>query len=273
MTKKIYYMLTIITVMILFFAKISSSQTTYVELPRTDKLEHNLKGNIVILQIENSNIFGNNNKQQIFLLGKRKNKNSSLMEGIFLLIKEGTEKGYLINLPANTDDDYEIRMDIKDLTGDKIPEILITSNSSGSGEYVNFNVFSAKNRGKELIFNSKINSIKITGKFIDNYRAEITDSSNNQSHLINIFRRRALYLKHKIYNKKCKLIKPVAVHGSAYNLIYPIDIDKDGIFELKGVIPIKGIANYDTIADYEIIWKWTDGNWKKIKSKIVSYRD
>ena len=273
MTKNIYYILIIITVTILSFAKISHSQTTGVELPDADKLEHNLEGNISILQIENSNIFGNKQKQQIFLLGQPINKNSSFMKNIYILIKEGTEKGYLIDLPTNTGDNYEVRMELKDLTGDRIPEILITSNSSGSGGYVDFNVFSAKNRGKKLIFNSKINSIKITGKFIDNYRAEITDSSSNKSHLVNIFRRRALYLKHEIYNKKCKLIKPVAIHGSAYNLIYPLDIDNDGIFELKGVIPIKGIANYDTIADYEIIWKWTDGNWKKIKSKIVSYRD
>ena len=186
MTKNIYYILITITLTILSFAKIPDSQTTGVQLPDADKLEHNLAGNISILQIENSNIFGNGNKQQIFLLGQPINKNSSFMKKIFLLIKEGTEKGYLIDLPASTDDGYEVRINLKDLTGDGVPEILITSNSSGSGGYVNFNVFSAKNRGKKLIFNSKTNSVKITGKFIDNYRAQVTDNSNNKSHLINI---------------------------------------------------------------------------------------
>lgn len=204
----------------------------------------------------------------VYLIGKKYEESTVYYEKLGIIVSNG-ENGKSTTLAIKTGSGYNPKIIICDFDGDKLDEILFTSEQGGSGGYLNVNIYKMKNNELQEIFSSdKFNSENIyTVTYKNNYIVEICDELENKKYSIDIRLKSKDYL-NEIYDEKGKVKKNVKGEVLPIGGAYTIDIDNDNICELLIVQRIIGLYNADTLGEINTVIKYTGNDFNIIKKNI-----
>ena len=184
----------------------------------------------------------------VYLTGYR-NQDSPFWQHITLMIQDGaTHQQYTIQLDPNANAGYNPDVFLGDFTKDGVSDILVRIDSGGSGAFTYDYVFSFVNHQSRSLFDFNVynqqNQYNVV--FMNGYRVSVTSLATNNTFLIDISGRGADYLS-QIYDNNGMLKAPIQGFADGVSGFYPVDMDRDGRYEIQAYQQISGLYHADSL--------------------------
>ncbi len=228
----------------------------------------NLPADHYILDTNEADVTGDGVADTIYLAGHKIQPDSPYTDHLSITIKSGSNNS-LNTFPMDKVAGYQAHLFVGDFSGDKVPDVYVETASGGSGGWSYHNIISFNGNAPKEIFGVKDNQdLSITGIFIDGWKAELTNNANGKKLAIDVSERQKDYLRIGIYGEDGKVKKETQTMISPFSNLDPIDVDNDGVFELKGIQRISGAYRADGIADVETVLKYTLTDWSLQSVKV-----
>jgi len=226
-----------------------------------------LPGNTYVLDNTNADVTGDGIADLIVLAGYKDNPAERYSKKMLLTVRDGkTGQNQTTELDMGG---YEGKLFVGDFTGDHTADVMVSAPTGGSGGIVDNRIATFTGGGPSIIFASENNrGVNFTGKFLEGFKTEITNTETGKSIIIDNGRNRADYVRLGIYDESGSILKDQRPWHYPFSLLEPTDSDRDGVYELKGYQRIVGAYNADPIAEVETLWKYQDSTWKVRKIKI-----
>lgn len=209
-----------------------------------------------ILDFKQGDVNGDSIIDSVYLLGERPyGMESAFTENITLIIHDGrTNANYRI--VPKYDSGYNPTIFLGDFTGNKTQDIMVCIDSGGSGGYAFYYIYSFKNNTPIKIFDHEEFNQEHNYKVIykDFYEVEVT-ADNLKKYIINIRYKGKEYLS-EIYDANGKLKEPIEGWVNPLGGLYPIDFQRDGIYELYATQRIAGRYNADGLGYVQTSLEW-----------------
>jgi hypothetical protein len=216
-----------------------------------------IEKNTFILDYKFEDVNGDNEKDNIILIGNKFNKyNTSLIQNIKVIIRNGKTKKYYPISVGKFNSGYNARLFLGDFDGDCINDVLVTI-GNGKGSY--YSLFSFKgNKSINLIDEDVFfKGLSYNINFINNYKVRIINKNLNSSYILDVGNKKGTYINIGIYDSNGKLAKKNAGSFDNISSLVPIDEDKNGVFEIKSIQTIWGVSSSDTLGYGKALWKYS----------------
>ena len=203
-----------------------------------------------IVSVAYGDVNGDGVTDYVFLTAvKSLNPSSPYVQDITLNIQDGkTNQVYTIPLDESGNAGYQPTLFLGDFTKDGIMDILISIDSGGSGAFTFNYVYSFINNQAKKLFDFNLyneqNQYKV--EFLDQYKVSVVSSATGEIFLITISGRDPDYLS-QIYHEDGSLIKPIQGMADGVSGFYPVDMDRDGVFEIQAYQQISGLYHADSL--------------------------
>lgn len=223
-----------------------------------DNTLHGLEGNYEIAGEVRGVLEENGDISRVRLVAMRRE------DGVFdrrLILEIIPQEGdsFIIPLPEDVRG-VQSSIELKNFTSGEKSEILLTLNSGIQGN--RFLIISVSGRRGNVIFDTRHTRIPtITGRFLNNYRAEIIVRETGERVLIDLSARRNEYHRRLVFNTSGTLRSAVAVRADRFSQIDFVDTDNNGMLDIRKVIDLSGAGHSDRIAYAEALLKFDDGRW------------
>ncbi|MDF2557631.1 MAG: hypothetical protein K0R71_1459 [Bacillales bacterium] len=212
---------------------------------------------LVTLAMKYGDIDGDELIDRVFIVGSRPfGLSSPQVRDIQLIVEQNkTKKTTRIPLPENLG--YEPSLFLGDFTGDGVDDIMIVISSGGSGGTVFAYLYTYNNGGFHKLFDSEqFNQfMKYEVPYLNDYQVNVTNYNLRKSYTFNISDRGEKYLS-AIYDSNKKLKKRVNGDVAHLSGIYPVDFERDGIFELVIFQKVNGLYQADGFGYVETVLHW-----------------
>lgn len=180
---------------------------------------------------------------------KPSDQGSPFWEQITLMIRCGaTKKLYTIALDSIANAGYNPTVFLGDFTKDRIQDILIRIDSGGSGAFTYDYVYSFVNNMARKLFDFNLynqqNQYIVT--YLDGYKVKVVSPSTAQTYIIDISGRSTEYLS-SIYASNGKLKAPIQGNADGVSGFYPVDMERDGVYEIQAYQRITGLYHADSL--------------------------
>lgn len=183
---------------------------------------------------------------------------SPYTQNIQLHVRDGrTNQTFSIPLKENTG--YNPTIFLGDFTGNGVNEILINIDSGGSGAFTYDSMYSFLNNRAQLLYDNDwfVESYSKDTDVIyeDGYKVRILNRSLNKQYVLDISERGRDYLS-QMYDEQGKLTKPTRGSVLGVSGAYPIDLQRDGIYELFPFQRVIGLYNADALGYLQTPLSW-----------------
>ncbi|MCF8011021.1 MAG: VCBS repeat-containing protein [Clostridiales bacterium] len=212
--------------------------------------------NVKFLDYKQADVNGDNIIDSIYLIGNIPYPDSPFVENITLIIQNNkTCKPYRIALETNAG--YNPTLFTGDFNKDSISDILISIDSGGSGAIGFYYVYSFINNQPQKLFDYEDFNEKYRYKVLyrDNYKVQVISSQLNKIYTIDITYKGQEYLS-EIYDQNGILVEPIQGWVNPLSGLYPIDVDRNGTYELYALQRIAGRYNADSLGYVQTTLTW-----------------
>jgi len=191
--------------------------------------------------------------------------------GLILEVIPPEEDSFIISLPDNVRG-FQSFIALKNFISAEKSEIFLTINSGRRG--ARFLIVNVSGRRGEIIFDSHNTNIPtVTGRFMNSLRAEITVAETGEMAMIDLSSRRDEYNRRMVFHANGNLRTGVRVWVDRLSMVEFVDIDNDGILEIRKIIALSGAGRADRIAYVEAILRFIDGGWNVLDTWISPAED
>jgi hypothetical protein len=229
--------------------------------PRKPKI----KEKTFILDCDKHDINNDGIDDDVLLIGHKKDGvTSGFSEDIRIAIYDGNNKKYSLYGIGDLNSGYGGRIFLGDFNGDGSKDILVITHNQGSAGTSNYSLMTYKKGKVHHLFEQKDFSkgLSFEVDYIDGFKANLFSKDLNRFFTIDLNSRKYTYVDTGIYNKEGRLIEETKGEVGSLSELLPVDIDKDGIYELKGMQRVIGICNTDTIGYIKSTWKFENSRLK-----------
>lgn len=231
-----------------------------------------LRDNQYIVDYLRGDVNGDGTLDDIYLVGgKPSGTDSPFVDKIEIIIRDGATNRYTrIKIKENSG--YNPTLYLGDFTGNRVDDILVSIDSGGSGAIGYYYIYSFDdNKVEELFdFQSFNERYKYEVKYKDNYKVEIISKTLRKKYLIDISNKGKDYL-NEIYNKNGKLKSPISGFVNPISGLFPIDIQRNGIFGLYIMQQIAGQHNADGLGFVESFMEWDGSKFIPMTQMVSVY--
>lgn len=228
-----------------------------------------LPANTYLLDSTTADVTGDGIIDSIVLGGQKDSAEDRYAKKLIILVRDG-KSGQTQSVDLDMGG-YEGKLFAGDFTGDHVADVMVSAPTGGSGAVLDNRIATFTGSSPAIIFTSENNSgADFTGKFLDGFKTEITNTDTGKSITIDNGRNRADYVRLGIYDEAGNVLKDQRPWHYPFSLLEPTDSDRDGVYELKGYQRIVGAYNADPIAEVETLWKYQDFTWQVRKIKIAT---
>lgn len=208
-----------------------------------------LTGETVIVSDAYGDVNGDGVIDYVYLTALKSLDPSSIyLEEITLNIQDGiTKEVYTTPLGGSGNSGYQPTVFLGDFTNDRLNDILISIDSGGSGALTFNYIYSfVDNQFKELFdFNQYNEQNQYAVNFLDQYQVRVQSLATGNSFLITIRDRGADYLA-QIYDEDGRLKEATEGMADGVSGFYPVDMDRNGVYELQAYQRISGLYHADS---------------------------
>ncbi|GIP21698.1 VCBS repeat-containing protein [Paenibacillus sp. J22TS3] len=217
-----------------------------------------------VLDQKIGDVTGDSVPDTVILTG-RVTADSPYITGITLVVHSWGDRRTFRVQPENNAG-YQPTLFLGDFTGDKVDDILIRIDTGGSGATTFDYLYTFAGGQMNLIFDSeKYNQMwNYTVDYLDNYLLRVSSPGADKTYTVNIASRGEEYL-NQIYNPNGTLKKPVQGFTDPLSGLYPIDLDRDGTYELMALQGVSGLYHADRFGYMTNLLKWNKGTWELVQ--------
>lgn len=204
----------------------------------------------VVVNSAYGDVNGDGIPDHVYLTAVRADDPSSpYVRQIDLNIQDGrTHRSSVIPLDQNGNSGYNPTLFLGDFTGNGVMDIMISIDSGGSGAFTFDYIYSfLYNQARKLFdFNlyNKWNQYTVT--YLNHYRVKVKSTATGQTYLIDLSGRDDEYLS-QIYNTDGILKNPVQGWADGVSGFYPVDINRDGVYEVQTYQKLSGLYHADSL--------------------------
>lgn len=154
-------------------------------------------------------------------------------------------------LPLPQDVGYDPQLILGHMTGRGREDVLVSVDSGGSGGIGYYTVYSYRDGAYRTVFDSEAfaASLPYTVTYQDQYVVRAESPANGMVYLIDISGRDEAYLG-ELYDEDGMLRRPTQGFVDPVSLLYPADVNRDGLLELVAWQRISGLYHADGLGDF-----------------------
>lgn len=200
---------------------------------------------------------------------------SPFVENIMLLIQDGKTHKYT-SIPLKENAGYNPTVFLGDFTKDGVDDIFVSVDSGGSGGFSYDYVYSFVNNIPKLLFDSEAYSdeLKYEVNYRDNYKVEVICDTLKKKYIIDISDKGAEYLS-EIYNPdgtlKTQIDTPMLGEVIPLGNVYPVDYQRDGIYDLNFIQRVVGKYNADTLGLIQTELHWDGAEFTPVNQLLAIF--
>lgn len=228
------------------------------------------KNKVYVLEIKRADVNGDGYDETLILTGKKPYGEESFIEDITLTVKNERTGVNIVVKPKNNGG-YSPNLFIGRFENDKVPQVLLSINSGGSGGFYFNYIYSFKNNITKLLFDTdKFNESNIyDAVYQDYYKVRVSSKDGALQGLIDLTAIRDKEYLSNLYNPDGTLKKPVSGSVLGLGLLSPLSLDGSEIFKLLTDQRIIGLYNADTLGSVESILELTKDSFNSIVTRLV----
>jgi len=244
---------------------------TLIKIKTFDKEAHGLEGNYEVVGETRGRLEEEGGVDRIRLAALR-HEDGAYDRNLVLEITPPEEEPFIIPL-ADDVRGFQSSVSVKNFMSRRKSEIVLKVNSGKWG--VRYLIIAVADKRGEVIFDTQTTKLPtVVGKFFNNYRAEIIVQETDERAMIDLSPRKDAYDKRMIYIDGSGVLRSnVTVWVDSYSRFEPIDVDHDGIFEIKQIVDLNGVGRGDRIAYVDATLKYVSGKWIVLESWIAPAED
>ncbi|MFC4102647.1 VCBS repeat-containing protein [Paenibacillus xanthanilyticus] len=199
-----------------------------------------------IVSFASGDVTGDGIADYVYLTGVR-TQDSPFIQNITLVVRDGGS-GHVTHVALKDNAGYNPRLFLGDFTGNRIPDILISIDSGGSGGMMIHYIYSFVNGTPLAIFDFNVynETFKYQVTYKDNYKVEVVSMANNLTYILDLSYKGVDYL-NEIYDDSGKLKQPISGFVNPLSGLYPVDFDGNQVYELLAYQKIAGRYNADAL--------------------------
>ena len=208
-----------------------------------------------VVTVKRGDIDGDGIMDNVFLTANQ-TPDSPFWKDVTLVIQNGRTHHYeYIHFKNNAG--YNPILFLGDFTGKKGDDILVVIDTGGSGGTIYAHIFSSINGQTKQIFDSDAfnESYQYDVTYENQYKAEVISKPLKQKYMIDLTYKGKEYLS-EIYNPQGTLKAPINGWVNPLSGLYPIDFNRDKIYELEAYQRIAGRYNADSLGSVQTVLKW-----------------
>ena len=211
-----------------------------------------------IIMSLNGDVTGNGVPDKVYITGEKK-EDSPYITNVTLHVKNG-RTGKTISVKPSINEGYNPTIFLGDFTGNKVLDCLLQMDSGGSGATTYDYIYSFEGNRSRLIFDFEKYNNEFLYKIIymNYFGVEAISFENKNKYIIDLAYRDEEYLR-QIYNEDGTLKQPIEGFVNPLSALFPIDLERDRIYELMAFQKIAGLYNADALGYFQNILKW-DGD-------------
>ncbi|MBM7867588.1 VCBS repeat-containing protein [Heliobacterium gestii] len=209
------------------------------------------------MRAQYGDVNGDRIADRVYLEWNKPYPDSAFVDQVTLVVQDGrTLATYRIPLPGAAAG-YNPTLFLGDFTGDGVMDIQVSIDTGGSGGTTYEYVYSFLNNQARLLFDSEVfnEHFRYQVNFRDNYKVDVVSENLQKTYTIDISDKGAEYLA-EIYNPDGTLKKPIEGFVVAISGLYPVDFDRNGVYELLAFQGIAGRYNADRLGYVLTALKW-----------------
>lgn len=222
-----------------------------------------------VIDSRQADVNGDGVMDRVILKGNKPEQGSSLTNNISVCVEDG-QSGQTVCATPPFNEGYNPSLYLGDFTYGRGRDILVRTESGGSGGYIYAYVYSYKGGRLVKVFDSEeynaANQYNVV--FGNNYMVEVTRTGSNQKYTVDLSQRKAEYS--DIYDQNGRLIKPVTGGVLGLGRLEPMDVDNDGHSELVAYQRIIGRYNADTLGYIKSTLRWDGSKFVQVGARLVT---
>lgn len=235
------------------------------------EVKNKLSLDTYIIDQKIADVTGDQSEDQIYLIGHKSSKEAIYADHLTLLVEDGATKK-IITADLENLGGYQGKLFTGDFTGNKIADVMVSVPTGGSGGMVDHRILSFQNGQPVMIFNQENNrGIPLTGEFIDGFKAQLGNEEYGIHTMIDLQSKKELYMTSKIYDGDGKVLKDVKPISYPLSSLEPVDLDRNGVYELRGIQRIIGAYGADGIGHVYSDWKYENNKWALQHIEITAF--
>ena len=227
----------------------------------------------VVIAKSYGDVTGDGMIDTVYLTGTKK-PDSPYWQNINLMIFQHSKNTYeKIALKENSG--YNPTIFLGDFTGNHVDDILVTIDTGGSGGIIYTEIYTYVDGKTRQIFDGEAyqQRSKYTVNYEDFYKVNVTSSHPKKRYILDIRYKGKEYLA-EIYNPDGTLKAPIEGWVDPLSGLYPVDFDRNGIYELLAFQKIAGRYHADGLGYIQNILYWDDQQFKtESQSVAIEGRD
>lgn len=220
-----------------------------------------------VIQVRHGDVTGDQVANLVYLTAVQ-TADSPFLKQITLVVQDRrTADAYRVALPENSG--YNPTVFLGDFTGNKVKDILVVIDTGGSGGTIYAYVFSFLNGRFYTIFNGAVFNERTTYtvRYENYYKAEVASSEPNKRYVLDLTTKGADYLA-EIYSTDGTLKQPIEGWVSPLSGLYPIDFDRNGVYELTAWQSVAGRYNADRLGYVQNVLQWNGRSFETIEQYV-----
>ena len=198
---------------------------------------------------------GDGREENVALWGVRQ-EGGALWRQVRLIIEDGASgRSTRLDLPENAG--YEPRLFLGNLTSRTRQDVLVSMDSGGNGGVGLYALYRWDGARYALVFDSQAYNAALTYdiRYADHYAVRAESRMNGVAYWIDIAQRGSGYLS-ELYWDDGMLRAPVEGMVDPLSLLYPADVNRDGLLELIAWQRISGLYHADALGDFINTLAW-----------------
>lgn len=198
---------------------------------------------------------GDGREETVTLWGVRQ-EGGALWRQIHLIIEDGAlGQATRLDLPQNAG--YEPRLFLGNMTSRARQDVLVSMDSGGNGGVGLYALYRWDGAQYNLVFDSEAYNAALTYsiRYVDQYAVRAESLQNRMAYLIDIADRGNGYLR-EIYWEDGALREEIEGFVDPLSLLYPADVNRDGLLELIAWQRISGLYHADALGDFINTLAW-----------------
>ena len=241
-----------------------------IKMKTFDNTLYGLQGNYEVIEEISAKLEKDGGVDRIRLVALR-NEDGVYDRKLILEIIPPEEDSFIIPLSDDVRG-FQSSVTAKNFMSREKSEILLAVSSGKWGE--RFLVIAVADKRGEVILDTLTTKIPaVIGRFFNDYRSEIIVTDTGERAMIDLSPRKAIYNRRSVYNENATLRSNITVWVDKFSHFEPIDVDDDGILEIRQVMDLSGVGRADRIAYVESTLKFTLAGWTVIDSWIAPAED